>query len=893
MTSIDPLVPRVGLMRRIRRILAERHRVVVCGPAGVGKSVILEQTVPPGETALRAFPSADSVPLAGLAELFATVAPERIAALPPPRRNAVEVLLRTRDGDSDPTALRLGLRDLLTGLSADRPVWLVVDAADHCDPGTVDSLSQLLRHLPPERVRAVFAGREPGLAHRFGLPADQEVTVPFWSLAETSELLARFRLPSRIVAETHRASGGLPGSALRMTTASTGNVEAAPPAYLAEEQLATLSQRTRYTLLTAASALDPTVELLQRAGRTHARRDLVAAERLGLVHVDAAGRIVFHAEATVETLRDGASTRTASRAHRALAGVVADSVAAVRHLALAGDDAVSAARLDEAASEAIGRGDPLLAAELALLAADRTPASEDAAVVARLLVAARHASAAGRLGLVERAAKSVCRRATVPAQRMEALLAMINAVGQHFDGAQWAFAAAALETETEPALRAELLMWQCWRAYIRDGDVAGALALAEQASRVCGDAGEPQQRMQILTMKGRMQRSLGDVAAAESTLSEALEASDGPGTEIAASAQFAIARHRLFDDRLTEARDDFTVLLSEARRAGEFKGRIEVLRGLAEVEARLGDCRDARAHLDEALTLLADGDLSPAPVWYLSALVDVAAGDFESAVRAAGRGLRSAREERDVLFTARGLFATGVALSRGGDPAAAVPPLREAGEIETGTGTVDPSILLWRPELVEALAGSGEVEQARRELSRVRELVARMGLSNVIPRLDVAEAACLAASGETVSAVDRLAVATEGFARYGLRIDVGRSLLAAARLERRRRRRAVARRLLAEARRAFEECGAEGWAAVVDSERDRVDAVSGDRVDGLTPGEARLAELVADGASNQQAATALGVSVKTVEATLTRIYRKLGVQARVQLAGLRGRRTRV
>jgi DNA-binding CsgD family transcriptional regulator len=54
--------------------------------------------------------------------------------------------------------------------------------------------------------------------------------------------------------------------------------------------------------------------------------------------------------------------------------------------------------------------------------------------------------------------------------------------------------------------------------------------------------------------------------------------------------------------------------------------------------------------------------------------------------------------------------------------------------------------------------------------------------------------------------------------------------------------------------------------------------------DGLTEAEARLAELVGHGASNQQAASALSVSVKTVETTLTRVYRKLGMRSRAQLA---------
>jgi DNA-binding CsgD family transcriptional regulator len=52
----------------------------------------------------------------------------------------------------------------------------------------------------------------------------------------------------------------------------------------------------------------------------------------------------------------------------------------------------------------------------------------------------------------------------------------------------------------------------------------------------------------------------------------------------------------------------------------------------------------------------------------------------------------------------------------------------------------------------------------------------------------------------------------------------------------------------------------------------------------LTPSEARVAELVAAGGTNREVADALFVSVHTVEANLKRIYRKLGIRSRTELA---------
>jgi DNA-binding CsgD family transcriptional regulator len=52
----------------------------------------------------------------------------------------------------------------------------------------------------------------------------------------------------------------------------------------------------------------------------------------------------------------------------------------------------------------------------------------------------------------------------------------------------------------------------------------------------------------------------------------------------------------------------------------------------------------------------------------------------------------------------------------------------------------------------------------------------------------------------------------------------------------------------------------------------------------LTPRERQVAAVVAAGLSNQRAAAALSMATKTVECHLGRIYRKLGVTSRVQLA---------
>jgi DNA-binding CsgD family transcriptional regulator len=134
----------------------------------------------------------------------------------------------------------------------------------------------------------------------------------------------------------------------------------------------------------------------------------------------------------------------------------------------------------------------------------------------------------------------------------------------------------------------------------------------------------------------------------------------------------------------------------------------------------------------------------------------------------------------------------------------------------------------------------------------------------------------VAAAVETVEEILRASESTaEPFER-------ARMLLALGRLRRRAKQRKQAREALGEALAIFEQTGLAAWADAARAEVARcgVRAAEGE----LTVSERRVADLVAQGMSNREIAAAAFISPKTVEANLARVFRKLGIRSRAQLA---------
>jgi DNA-binding CsgD family transcriptional regulator len=218
-----------------------------------------------------------------------------------------------------------------------------------------------------------------------------------------------------------------------------------------------------------------------------------------------------------------------------------------------------------------------------------------------------------------------------------------------------------------------------------------------------------------------------------------------------------------------------------------------------------------------------------------------------------------------------------------GDPAAAIAPLERARLIADRTSIGAPGVLLFVLDEIEARAATGDTESAVQLLRDFEERCARAELPALVPLLGRARGLVEAARGRLDSARAVLERAVEAEDTVPLPLERARTRLALGRVLRRLRRRSEAHAMLSDALERFETLGAPLWAERAREDRARIGGRAPSS-DDLTPTEEQIAELVAAGMTNREVAATLFVTPKTVESALTRVYRKLGVRSRTELA---------
>jgi DNA-binding CsgD family transcriptional regulator len=196
-----------------------------------------------------------------------------------------------------------------------------------------------------------------------------------------------------------------------------------------------------------------------------------------------------------------------------------------------------------------------------------------------------------------------------------------------------------------------------------------------------------------------------------------------------------------------------------------------------------------------------------------------------------------------------------------------------------------PIAMVATPDLIDACVRAGEMERAHDAFARFEE----WSPVHDAPYARAMLQRCRAMLADDEAEADRLfEEALELHAHEPPPYERARTQLAYGEHLRRGRRKIEARVHLRSAQQTFEALGTALWAERARGELNATGETARKRdvstVDELTPQELRVAQLVAAGATNRDAATQLFVSPKTVEYHLRKVFVKLGVGSRVELA---------
>lgn len=608
---------------------------------------------------------------------------------------------------------------------------------------------------------------------------------------------------------------------------------------------------------------------------------LDAAARAGLVEADR-GKLRFShpllASAVLSTVPPARRRQLHALAARSASGAEERA----RHAALAADGPADliAADLEEAAGLAERRGAPGSAAELLELAASLTPPDQVGDIHRRLLAAGKLLNAAGETD----AARAVLHRLagiTPPGPLHAEALAYLGWYTEDDFGTSTRLLAQALaEAGEAPALSATIHSFLSDRWAVR-GDPAQARAEAYRALAAAEHAGQPALLASLLAHAFLCDWRC-DGAADETQLERALELE-----RHASPARFPMelpsqvaGMYLMQRGRLDEAEQALERALARAETDGVEYSRSDVLLRLSFIATWKGDpgrgAGLAGAGLDIA-EQLGSGQLASA-LLYGCGYAALLHGQASVVTDCASRGQELSRQVGDQAFLHCHELLLGSLDLALGNYAAAAARLRPLVSQIPQVGRNFETALI--PEAAEALMGAGFPEEAAALLAAVAHR-----------RDPVIMAAAARCRGMLAAAQGRLGDATAALAEalrlQGLMtpepVERGRVLIALGGVQRRLKQRRAARESLSEAIAVLDKAEASLWAARARGELARVSGRPPGGV-GLTVTEQRVAELVAKGLSNRAAAAEQFVTVRTIESTLTKVYAKLGLQSRSQLA---------
>jgi DNA-binding CsgD family transcriptional regulator len=895
----------VALDRVVEEVRSGRSSVlVVRGEPGVGKSVLLDYLVEraSGCRVARAggVESEMELPLAGLQQLVGAWMLERVDHLPAPQQQALRLAFGLSGGPApDRFLLGLAALGLLSDAAEKRPLVCVIDDVQWLDRESAQVLSFVARRLEAVPVAMVFAVREPSDVHELGGLA--ELVVEGLGDEDARALLASGipggldeQVRDRIVAETRgnplallelprglTATELAGGFGLLAAHAVPGRIE---QSYL--RPLDALPDDTRLLLLVAAAEPvgDPLLIWLaaERLGvRTAAG---ASAEDAGLLTISE--RVTFRHPLVRSAVYRAASSRDRRAVHLALADATdreADPDRRAWHLAAAaqGPDEEIALELERSAGRAQARGG--FAAAAAFLQRAVALTGDMARRVSRALAAA-HASldagafavALSMLAMADAGSPDELQRARVDLLRAEAAYAQ----SRGSDAPPLLLRAAKTLEPLEPELARETYL-DAWSAALFAGRFASSGGL-DDVSREVRDAPRPAadprpsdlllDGLALLLTDGRaeaapvLQRAATGFAGADASLEEVLR-----WGWLATAAAVTVWD---FETCLAIAEREVEV----AREAGALAVLAVGANVLAQAVVLSGEFGKASLVIAEADAVVEATGTGVLPYGALvlaglqgreaeaSALID--ATIREATAGGQGTAVQYAHWASAILLNGLGRY--GEALAAASDASDDAPEL---------------FVSAWAlSELIEAAARSGQREIGSNALGRLAEH-ARASPTDWGLGI-VARSGALLSEGEQAERLFREAI--ERLDRTQLRPERARAHLLYGEWLRRENRRVEAREQLRVAHDMLAGIGMEAFAERARSELSatggNVRKRSAETRDDLTDQERQIAQLARGGLSNPEIGARLFLSPRTVEWHLHKVFGKLGIRSRRELA---------
>jgi DNA-binding CsgD family transcriptional regulator len=913
------LIGRETEMARLRRVVEAVNEgsrgVVLRGGPGIGKTALwgwgLRAAREAGVQVLATRCAEVEMPLAltAIVDLFEVPCREVGGELPEPQRRALAIAIGSEEPPehpSEPLALARATLELVRTLSVRAPLVVAIDDVQWLDDASKRVLAFVARRLGEAPVAIVATLRDEAgnadplaLARAFGPNTFTEIELGGLTAGAIQHLVRTrlgVRLPRPLLSRVQRSSDGNPMFALELARSLPDLTDSAGAPLPVPDSLREL---VRVRVASLPKELIPLVRLvavLERPTLAQLGRALESEEHAGslidvgfahaVLDVGGDGVVRFAHPLLASAVYAEIAPAERRRIQLYAAEIAEDDEERARHLALATSepDLAVATALDAAAVRAAGRGAPEAAVELALHAL-RLTALDDIERVQRELAYATYLIAANRPGP---------RGATVPreaARELDNLLAR-DVAGD--DRARVLMLRSLLDLDNEVCverlreacahaedtiLRARAQTLLAWTLGVWGWKLEESAQEAERAVEIALSAKETLPLVFALTARGTVDHHLGKPGA-RAQLERALELQTDAGSP-ETDAALALGKACLNNGEFDRARSLFNASRQRAYRTGEDAFLMWMHRFFGELELRCGCWEAAARELDAGLSQ-ASGHWR-ANLVCLRAVLAARRGEGERAETDAAEAHAYGEANGDPWLVAVAAWARGSLALLLQAPDVAHEQLARAQAILDAAAIGEPGLLPVSFELAEAAGAVGKLDQAERIANRLDERARNLDH----PWARAAAARCrgiaVLGAGDPAGAILLLERARVGFAAIGAPYELAHTLrtLGAAHARCGERRRAA--ETLREAHRVFGELGTRAWQERTDDELRR--AYPRPRRDrDLTPAEEHVAALVAVGRTNREVAAQLFTTVKTVEAHLTRIYRKTGVRSRTELA---------